>query len=398
MSVDRLARTFRDAFGGAPTHVAHAPGRVNLIGEHIDYLGFSVLPMALDRGIEIAFVPRDDATVRIVNVDPKHPPVEFSIGTSVPRDAPGAWSNYLRAAAQGMATQYGVARGIDGVVQSDLPVAAGLSSSAALVVATALALLSANEREVPPLELADVLAEAERYVGTKGGGMDQAISLGARPGHAGHVRFAPLELDPVPIPSHWAFVVAFTGMTAPKSGAAREAYNQRTDECREALRAVTAELGVGTIGYPELLQTVAPGHLAAVAERALAGTLARRFRHVMGEARRVEDAVRALRGDDRDRFGTLMAESHRSLRDDYEVSTAELDALVDAATIGGAVGARLTGAGFGGSIVALCEAGAESAVLDALEQRYYASRGLMDVRRSAAFVAVAGRGAQVTEV
>jgi galactokinase len=395
--VHELRNRFADVFGRAPSRVARAPGRVNLIGEHIDYLGFPVLPMALDRAIDIAFAPRDDATLRVVNVDPQHPPVEFTVSTSIDRDAPGAWGNYLRAAAQGMARQYGVTRGIEGAVRSDLPVAAGLSSSAALVVATALALLSASEREVPPLELADVLAEAERYVGTKGGGMDQAISLGAKAGHAGHVHFDPLRLDPVPIPSHWVFVVAFTGMAAPKSGAAREAYNRRTEECREALHAVTAELGLGSIGYPELLQSVEPERLTA-AEQTLPDTLARRFRHVTGEARRVAAAVETLRGDDRDRFGTLMADSHRSLKDDYEVSTAELDALVDAAMAGGAVGARLTGAGFGGSIVALCEAGTEVAVLDALEREYYAPRGLMAVRESAAFVAVAAGGAEVSSM
>jgi len=189
------------------------------------------------------------------------------------------------------------------VLDSDVPVASGLSSSAALVCAVGLALARIGEIDVDLRTLADEMAEAERYVGTRGGGMDQAISMTALEGHASRIDFGPLRLQPIPVPSEWRFIVADTLTRAEKSGAARDAYNQRTVECRQALEAVGAELvrrgalASAPTSYPELRDGVGWDEALSAGEAALDDVLKRRFRHEVTEARRVEDAqVALLRG------------------------------------------------------------------------------------------------------
>src|SRR5262245_50531180 len=171
----RMEDTFRAHFGDPTgTRVARAPGRVNLIGEHIDYNDLPVLPMALQRDVALLCRPRADAVVRLANVDERFAPRGFEVSRAIEPFARGDWGNYSKAAAQALARDLGIARGMDAVVSATLPAAAGLSSSAALVVASALAILAANERELDPLALAELCADAERYVGTRSGGMDQA--------------------------------------------------------------------------------------------------------------------------------------------------------------------------------------------------------------------------------
>ncbi|MFG0253175.1 MAG: galactokinase, partial [Phycisphaerales bacterium JB038] len=325
----------------AREYAVRAPGRVNLIGEHIDYHGLPVLPMALDRAVRIEARPRDDGRVALRNRDPRFPPARFDLGPALAAAAPGAWQNYARAAAH-VAHALGARRGVDAVISSDLPAAAGLSSSSALVVAVALALLAANELDVPALELATALARGERFVGTEGGGMDQAVCLAARAGHAMLIRFDPLSCRPVPVPDGWRVWVAHSGVDAEKSGAARDAYNRRRAEGRAAL----ARLAPG-VTFAEALAREPAEDWVARAERRLDDVLLRRFRHVVLEAGRVERAVSMLEARDLEGLGALMTRSHASLRDDYEVSHPRLDRLVDAALAAGAAGARLTGAGFG---------------------------------------------------
>ncbi|MBS1241925.1 MAG: galactokinase, partial [Gemmatimonadetes bacterium] len=363
-----LRRAFAERFGEAG-HVARAPGRVNLIGEHTDYNGLPVLPMALDREVVIAFRPRADHRVILHNVEPRFPTVEFELAAAVDPDRAGAWGNYPRAAGQALWAELGPLRGIEGVVGSTVPVAAGLSSSSALVVAIAVALLDANQRSVERRRLMDLLASGERYVGLQGGGMDQAISLGGRAGHALRIDFRPLRLTPVPVPADWVFLVASTGIEAAKAAGARDAYNTRVSECREALARFSATcLGGKAPGdYQELLRRIAPEEAILLADGALSGHLLQRFRHVVTEGRRVDLAQQAMEGRDLDEFGRLMRASHQSLRDDYEVSSTELDRLVDVAQTAGAVGARLTGAGFGGCIVALASRERAGPVENALQ-------------------------------
>jgi galactokinase len=219
----------------SPTHCVRAPGRVNLIGEHTDYHGLPVFPMAIQRAIQIDLRAREDAVVRLVNVRARFEASRFEISGSIDPSPAGSWVNYVKAAAQALHRRSPLARGFDGLVSGDIPDAAGLASSSALVVASALALIAANEIEIDRGELMELTARAERYVGTHSGGMDQAIALAGRAGHAVAIEFDPIRLEPVPVPSDWRFVIANSLVEAKKSGAAQTGYNARVRESRRAL-------------------------------------------------------------------------------------------------------------------------------------------------------------------
>ena len=162
---------FRTHYGKKPAYLASAPGRVNLIGEHTDYNGFPVLPIAIPYSIRAAISPRDDHIVRIRNTGAVYPPREFGLAEKIPHSTPGDWANYVKAAASRLVEEFGAGlRGMDVLFEGDIPDLAGLSSSSALVVASALSLLAANGLEHNPVELAEMMAEGERYVGTQGGG------------------------------------------------------------------------------------------------------------------------------------------------------------------------------------------------------------------------------------
>jgi galactokinase len=399
--LEQLKHTFAEHYGtprGA--YLVRAPGRVNLIGDHVDYNGLSVLPMALQRHVAILYCERDDPAVRIVSSDPNHTLRSFDLRPSIEPYREGDWGNYAKAAGQALAQRYGELRGFDAVVHSDIPVAAGLSSSSALVVASALAVLHANDIEMEKLVLAELLAEAEHYVGTRGGGMDQAICLAARRHSASRIDFNPLQLTAHPIPPDWGFIIAFSLVRAEKSGVARENYNLRTRECREALEQMTAALQLADRidSYPAVMAELPPADLVSRAEELLEGTLLRRFRHVVSEADRVHRAERALTDYDLKGFGRLMTESHESLKDDFGVSCRELDELVEIALRAGAAGARLTGAGLGGCVVALCEERRVNKVVRALAQRFYRKREFEGPLEDQLFLAEPSAGATVTAV
>jgi galactokinase len=319
-----------------------APGRVNLIGEHIDYHGLPVLPMALERRVRVHFHARGDHRIRAHSEG--YGEREFEWTDSLQPVARGDWENYLRAAARAVAGKWGIGGGIDASIESDLPPAAGLSSSSALIVACTLALLRANSIEASFEELMEVLPEGEHFVGTRGGGMDHAASLASCAGCASLIGFQPVSVRHIPIPEGWSFLIAHSGVTAEKSGGARERYNAR----RKAGGAALERLGA--TGYAELLN----GDIAAMA--ASLPTIEERdaFLHTTSEALRVRHAVGAMERGDAEWFGRLLLESHASLRDRLHVSCDALDQLVDAAMRAGATGARLTGAGFGGCVVIFC--------------------------------------------
>jgi galactokinase len=372
---------------------------VNLIGEHVDYNGLPVLPMALQREVRLVLRPRDDGLVRLVNADPEFTDVGFEVDPAIPPGPKGHWSNYVKAPAQELARTHGIERGFDGVVMSDVPVAAGLSSSSAVVNAVGLALAEINGVGMDRLALAESMAVAERYTGTQGGGMDQAISMGARQGHAARISFAPLRLQHVAVPDDWRFVVADTGVRAEKSGPAQATYNRRRAECAEALDLVATELvRRGRIralptGYPDLLSQVHADEIVFAAEAALPATLLRRLRHVVSETGRVAEAQDRIGQADHEGMGVLMDASHGSLRADYAVSSTELDELVALAKEGGAAGARLTGAGLGGCIVALASTDTVDELLESLVVGYYEPRGLTDRLDTRLFLAVPSAGA-----
>ena len=379
---------------------AVAPGRINLIGEHTDYNGLPVLPIAIDRAIRIDFRVVGEATVRLDSPMARFAPFAFQLKDPIETADQGDWSNYVRAAARGL-LEHGVELrcGIEGTVTGDVPIAAGLASSSALVVASALALLKANgvavgggagmDGAISRIELAELMARAERFVGLRGGGMDQAACLHGVAGHALRIEFEPMRATPVAVPRQWRWVVASSLVRAEKSAGARELYNARATQCREALE------GVGKLSYRDLVADPDLDGVLRRAEGVLAPVLFKRFRHVVMEGRRVALAEAAMRNGDMGRFGDLMVRSHQSLRDDYEVSTAELDGMVGIALDAGAAGARLTGAGFGGCVVALCEERAVRPVMDALAGRFYAPRLGGPPGSDAMFTARASRGAGV---
>ena len=383
-------------FGSGETWVVSAPGRVNLIGEHIDYHGLAVLPMALRRRIRVAFRPRADCRIRAVSAG--YGMREFEWTPELSPAPAGDWENYLRAAAQAVARKWGAGVGVDAAVISDLPAAAGLASSSALMVAFTLALLSANRRRATFEELMEALPEGEQFVGTRGGGMDHAASLASRQGCASLIEFDPVGLRAIRVPEDWGFLVAHCLKTAEKSGAAREAYNAR----RAAGTAALARLGLTSFvaqalvpAVSRLVSTPVPGrHTASMTGVGIGadaeGTNAcatnvcltsderNAFEHVTSEARRVSSAVSAMERADAALFGRLLVESHASLRDGLQVSCPELDRLVEVAMQSGALGARLTGAGFGGCAVVFAAKRDMPAVRRGLAARFYSTAPVVD--------------------
>ncbi len=397
---ERALEGFRSRIGSQPDRIVRAPGRVNLIGEHVDYAGLPVFPMALAQAVHVAARPREDGHVHAASTDGSYGDREFRLAPEIDPYVDGDWGNYLKAAAVAAAARYGADRGGDLYIHSEVPVAAGLSSSSALVNAILLALLDLSGIEADPIELATVAADAEQYVGTRGGGMDQAISMCGREGHAARIEFEPLRVTPVPVPSGWRFLVADTGVQAHKSGNARDAYNERRASVERSIEIVGAELGLeeGNRTYRRVLADHEAGDVMAVAARLLDGGLLRRFRHVVTEADRTRRAEIAMRDDEPEEFGFLMDGSHASLRDDFEVSGPELDRLVGLAKSAGALGARLTGAGMGGCMVALCAKEDLEPVREALASSYtiprFGEEEPLAIERHL-FEAVASAGASV---
>ena len=344
------------------------PGRVNLIGEHIDYHHLPVLPMAIQRRVSLTFQPRTDRRIRAVSEH--YGERQVCLACDVSPGAPGDWANYIKAAVQAAGRCARLERGIDANVTSDLPAAAGLSSSSALLTAFTIALLAANGAEPTLKQLMEVLPDGEQFVGTRGGAMDHAAVLGAEAGCALLVRFAPLDLAAIPIPTGWSFLVAHSLTTAEKSGAVRAQYNARRVAGSEALRKLGFVSFESALCSPDYERLANCGTLTEEESRC--------FRHVMTEALRVQDAITALRSGDAVRFGATLTASHASLRDDLRVSCPALDELVEAALDAGALGARLTGAGFGGCAIVFSKAEDRTRIADGLMAKYYSKHSTFD--------------------
>ena len=395
-----------------------APGRVNLIGEHTDYSGLPVLPVAIDRSTIVVAAANTTGEIEVANADPAWPSRRFAIERKIPPYATGDWANYVKAAIQGVIDHFSARhlRGASMVVDGRVPPAAGLSSSSALTVSTAMAFMAVNQLELDPLETATMVARSERYVGTHGGGMDQAASILGRRDHALFIEFDPLRVRAIKMPANAALVVADSREIADKSGTVRAEYNRRVVECSLAARILGRALkldGVTILGdvvraharlehggprretrgitctarrgperggeHPRRHadQRSTPSCLGRARTRIALDSnrpleVLKRARHVLSETERVIRAADALEAGRLDEMGTLMNASHASLADDFECSTARLDAIVECARRGGALGARLTGAGFGGSIVALCDVSSADAVIESIDRGYYA--------------------------
>lgn len=386
---ERGLAAFRATYGPGKVVILRAPGRVNLIGEHTDYNHGYVLPVALDKDVLVFSRPRPDQQVRLANVEHGFTPRSFTISNDIPLRPIGDWANYAQGAAQLLEQEQGPGlRGFDALVDSappyGVPRGAGLSSSSALTVAMAVTLVALNGLDLHGEALADACGRAEWYVGTRGGIMDQFISILGQPGHALFLDCRPTADDPagtrhypfrqVPLPAGYAVVVADSQVRHRNTG---PHFNRRVLEGRIGVRllqeqypGITHLRDVNHLPWAEL-EPLLPEliHAAELRARGIdSDTLLdsgvgaqtdtfyvrRRCRHVITENNRVLDSVAALERGDVQTFGRLLHEAHASARDDYEISTPEIETLVRLANaVPGTVGARLTGAGWGGCIVAL---------------------------------------------
>jgi N-acetylgalactosamine kinase len=405
--------------------------------------------VAIDRSTIVVARANTTAEVDLSNADAGWPPRSFAVERHIPPYPAGDWANYVKAALQGVIDHFVGSemptermRGVSMLVEGRVPPAAGLSSSAALTVSSAMAFMAANRLELEPLETAAMVARSEWYVGTRAGGMDQAASILGRRDHALMIEFDPLRVRAVKMPSSAALVVADSREVADKSGRVCAEYNRRVVECALAARIIGRALkldGVKILGHavrarPDLTARQFIDALAAFAPATLGADLGdasnilnvsrgelelnllgeganrivlepdrpleilKRARHVLRETERVMRAVDALAGGRLAEMGELMNASHRSLADDFECSTSRLDSTVELAVRGGALGARLTGAGFGGSIVALCETESAEGVIESLDRGYYAKLSLDGPAENYRAVLRASAGAGVREL
>ena len=344
-----VAEAFAGRFGRAPEGIAEAPGRVNLIGEHTDYNEGFVLPVAIDRTVLVAFTRRTDREVRACSLDFEQEDA-FLLDDIRCRES-DVWGNYLRGVAAVLQAAGHDLTGLDLAVEGDVPIGAGLSSSAALEVAVLGAFRAACGLTIEPRDAALLAQRAENeFVGVACGIMDQMAAVLGRRDHALLIDCRSLDAEPIALnlARHGLrIVVADTGVRRRLS---ESAYNQRREECERAL-----ELLGDLTPYqkPRSLRDITPEYLEAMGG-GLPEPLLGRARHVVRENERVFKSVEALEKGDLAAFGGMLYASHESLAEDYEVSSAELDLMVELArSVEGVVGARMTGAGFGGCTVNL---------------------------------------------
>jgi galactokinase len=382
--IGEVERRFTDLFGSPPEFIVRAPGRVNLIGEHTDYNDGFVFPAAIDRDVLIAGSIRRDQLVRAHALNFNQAST-FSLEQIQPAsESREKWSNYVRAMAwvfhkEGLGTQ-----GMNCATLGNVPLGAGLSSSAALLVASGLAFCATGGLEIEPVRLALLAQKAEReFVGVNVGIMDQYISALGQKDHALLIDTRSLTYEAVPLPhSGVSIVIADTNK---KRGLVDSEYNTRRSECERAVEILKEFL-------PEIkaLRDVSVEAFEKYEDK-LPEVTRKRARHVITEDERTLDSVRALKAGDIARFGVLMNESHESLKTDYEVSCKELDALVEAArSVEGVYGARMTGAGFGGCTVSLVKSDAVETFQKQVPERY---RRVVSLNTTI-YVTTASQGAQ----
>jgi galactokinase len=379
-----VERRFTELFGTAPTIVARAPGRVNLIGEHTDYNDGFVFPAAIDRDVLIAASPRTDGQVRAYALNFNQSSTFTLEGVQPATDGRERWSNYIRAMAWVFQEEGLPVQGMNCVTLGNVPLGAGLSSSAAMLVASGLAIAARGGSQVEGVRLALLAQRAEReFVGVNVGIMDQFISALGQKDHALLIDTRALTYEAVPLPqSGVAIVIADTNK---KRGLVDSEYNTRRSECEKAVEILKEFL-------PDItaLRDVRAADFEKYADR-LPEVTRRRARHVITEDERTLQSVTALKAGDIARFGELMNASHESLKDDYQVSCKELDAMVAAArSVEGVYGARMTGAGFGGCTVSLVREEAVEAFQRDVPPRYKQATGL----NATIYVTTAAQGAE----
>ena len=367
-----------------------APGRVNLLGEHVDYNAGPVLPAAIDRAVRLKFSPRAGTQMHLVALDLKAE-TRFDLDSlGRKKDIYGrplpAWALYPAGVAWAL-QQHGLeVRGLEGIYTSDVPIGAGLSSSAAVEVAFACAWQALGGWKIDPMCLAQDCQQAEvQYVGLNSGLMDQFASVHGVAGHALYFDTRSLAWKPIPLPAGTALVIADSGVRRSLAGSA---YNERHAACEQAVTLLRQALPA-----IQALRDVSPAQLTAYAQL-LPEVVYKRARHVVEECERVDQAVVLLEQGQAQAFGRLMFAGHASLRDLYEVSCPELDRLVEiAGSLPGCLGARLTGAGFGGCTVNLVEEGQALSFVEELKEVYAQKTG----RMSQVYLCKASQGAHIVD-
>ncbi len=378
-----IQEAFQEIFGSPPAVVVRAPGRVNLIGEHTDYNNGYVLPAAIDRYVWFAGRPRSDRTVRAHSVDFADA-VGFSLD-AIERDAQHPWSNFLRGVSKYLEESGHRLRGADLAFGGDVPREAGLSSSAAVEVGAVAFWKKLMGLKLEPVDAVKLARRAENeFVGVPSGIMDQFISALGRQHHALFLDCRDLKFRHVPLKGEVKIVVCNTGV---KRALAHSEYEVRVAQCREAVEQFR-KMGM----HIESLRDVKMGDLIKYGKN-LDKLPLKRASHIVTENDRVREAVKVLEQGDLKFFGKLMNASHKSLRDDYEVSSQELDMLVDIAQRQpGVLGARMTGAGFGGCTVNLVKRDAAEAFTQAIQEGYQKALGL----RAEVYVCEASDGALIS--
>ncbi|MDN3631661.1 galactokinase [Vibrio lentus] len=381
--IQNVKASFEQVLGYRATHIVQAPGRVNLIGEHTDYNDGFVLPCAINYQTVVAAAKRDDNIVRVVSVDYDNAVDEFDITKEITFQQDKMWANYIRGVVKCLMGRGFEFKGADISVTGNVPQGAGLSSSAALEVVIGQTFKVLYNLEISQAEVALNGQQAENeFVGCNCGIMDQMISAEGRANHAMLLDCRSLETQAVSMPEDMAVVIINSNK---KRGLVDSEYNTRREQCEEAAR---------IFGVPALRDVTIEQFNAKVTE--LDEIVAKRARHVITENDRTVEAAQALRTHDMKRMGELMAESHASMRDDFEITVKEVDTLVDMVkdVIGDQGGVRMTGGGFGGCIVALVPPALVDEIKTTVEQKYQAATGL----KESIYVCQAKDGASLIEV
>jgi galactokinase len=376
---EHIVREYEQRYATPPDFVVRAPGRVNLIGEHTDYNDGFVLPMAIDRAVWIALRPSEKRRIVVHSLDFGQT-ASFDLD-DFQRETTG-WVEYMKGVAWALQEAGMELRGWEGVLAGDVPIGAGLSSSAALELATARAFASVADLPWDVPSMAKLCQKAENHwVGVNCGIMDQMISAGGVAGHALLIDCRSLEVQIVPLPTETAVVVMDT---VTRRGLRDSAYNERRAQC---------EAAANFFSVPALRDVSLEQFESRAGE--LDDLTRRRALHVIAENERTLQAVEAMRGSDAIALGNLMNASHLSLKDDFEVSSPELNAMVDCAQRHTTCyGARMTGAGFGGFAVALVRAEAAETFANSIAECYHQ----MSNRTPEIYICAATDGADVIEM
>ncbi|MFL1907456.1 galactokinase [Plesiomonas shigelloides] len=380
--IDNVKNAFKATLGYAPTHIVQAPGRVNLIGEHTDYNDGFVLPCAINYQTVVAAAKRDDNIVRVISVDYGNAQDEFDLTQEIAFQHDKMWANYIRGVVKCLLARGFQFTGADIAVSGNVPQGAGLSSSAALEVVIGQTFKVLFNLEISQAEIALNGQQAENeFVGCNCGIMDQMISAEGSQQHAMLLDCRSLETTSVSMPEELAVVIINSNK---KRGLVDSEYNTRREQCE----AVAAIFGVKALRDVTLEQFNQKSH-------ELDPLLRKRARHVITENYRTLDAAQALSQHDMQRMGRLMAESHASMRDDFEITVAEIDTLVAMVkeVIGERGGVRMTGGGFGGCVVALVPHDLVASVQAVVDANYEAQTGL----KAAIYVCQAMDGAGLVE-